>query len=114
VVLQTIEVAKQLSVPVLNMHLNNGVYFTLLSHLSDESTIMEYVNRLFHMHIHDACYRDNHLPFGEGKLNLAKYLHLARTQDCRAVLEVKTVVGLRKSVKWLEKKGYICETNRTC
>jgi sugar phosphate isomerase/epimerase len=186
-VLQTIEAAKQLSVPVLNMHLNNGVYFTLptrkvflfeeyeseyfqkltafrdvctaaiggadikicvengggdfapdsftrkgldlllksqafaltfdighnASHaFADEPTIMECVNRLFHMHIHDACDRSNHLPLGEGELDLAKYLDLARTHDCRAVLEVKTAAGCQKSVNWLKVRGYICEMNR--
>lgn len=186
-VLQTIEAAKQLSVPVLNMHLNNGVYFTLptrkvflfeeyeseyfqkltafrnvctaaiggadikicvengggdfapdsftrkgldlllksqafaltfdighnASHaFADEPTIMECIIRLFHMHIHDACNQNNHLPLGEGELDLAKYLGLARTHDCRSVLEVKTVAGLQKSVNWLKERGYICETNR--
>lgn len=186
-VLQTIEVAKRLSVPILNMHLNNGVYFTLpnrktylfeeyeseylqkltvfrdkcevtigtadikicvengggnfapdlftrkgldlllqsqmfaltfdighnASHVfADEPTIMECINRLFHMHIHDASDRSNHLPLGEGELDLAKYLDLARTHHCRAVLEVKTVAGLRKSVNWLKERGYICEPNK--
>jgi len=181
-VLQTIEAAKQLSIPVLNMHLNNGVYFTLptqkvflfeeyeseylqkliafrdactaaigtadikicvengggdfapdlftrkgldlllqsqtfaftfdighnASHVfADEPTIMECVNRLFHMHIHDASGRSNHLPLGEGELDLAKYLDLARIHYCRAVLEVKTVAGLLKSVNWLKERNYI-------
>lgn len=52
------------------------------------------------------------IALGTGEFDLAKYLHLARTQDHRAVLEVKTVVGLRKSVNWLKERSYICETNR--
>lgn len=186
-VLQTIEAAKQLSMPVLNMHLNSGVYFTLptkkvylfeeyeseyfqkltafrdactaaigsaeikicvenaggdfatdsftrkgldlllksqafaltfdighnASHaFVDEQTIIECADSLFHMHIYDACERSNHLPLGEGKLDLVKYLDLARMHNCRAVLEVKMVEGLRKSVNWLKERDYICEMNR--
>jgi len=180
-VLQTIEAAKQLSVPVLNMHLNSGVWFTLpdkkvflfdeyeqeyirkltdfrnactaavgdadikicvencgdyacfpylqkglallfespafaltfdIGHnagadYSDEPTIMEHIECLHHMHIHDASGRKNHLKLGDGDVDIAKYLDLAQEHDCRAVLEVKTVDGLRQSVNWLKERGYI-------
>jgi sugar phosphate isomerase/epimerase len=180
-VLETIDIAKQLSMPVLNMHLNSGVYFTLPARMvflfeeyedkylqrmtafrdacttvigdaeikicventggdfapdsftrrgldlllennafaltfdighnasgvfADEPTIMEYGNRLYHMHIHDAYGWKHHLPLGEGELGLVKYLELARTHNCRAVLEVKSLSGLRKSVDWLKERGY--------
>jgi len=182
-VLQTIEIAKQLSVPVLNMHMNSGVWFTLpdkkvflfekyereymqklngfrdvctesigdtnikicvencgdfgnkayiknglslllnstvfsltfdIGHnakagFTDESVIMERINRLSHMHIHDALpeAKSDHLTLGEGELNLAKYLYLAKKYNCQAVLEVKTVEGLRHSVDWLKERDYI-------
>jgi|LSQX01.2.fsa_nt_gb sugar phosphate isomerase/epimerase len=182
-VLQTIEIAKQLSVPVLNMHMNSGVWFTLpdkkvflfekygqeymwklnafrdacteaigdanikicvencgdfgnkayiknglslllnstvfsltfdIGHnanagFTDESVIMERINRLNHMHIHDALpeAKSDHLTLGEGELNLAKYLYLAKKYNCQAVLEVKTVEGLRHSVDWLKERDYI-------
>ncbi|MDD4495934.1 MAG: sugar phosphate isomerase/epimerase [Eubacteriales bacterium] len=177
-VLQTIEVAKRLSVPILNMHLHSGVWFTLpdkkvflfdeyereylrkltafrdacaavisdadikicvencgdfgksyirkgialllespafaltfdIGHnagadYSDEPIIMEYADRLAHFHIHDASSRSNHLMLGDGDVDLPKYLDLAKAYDCRAVLEVKTVDGLRQSVNWLKKRG---------
>ena len=174
--LQTIEVAQQLKVPILNMHLHSGVYFTLpdkkvflyekyeseyLQNLtafrdtceaaigntdikicvencgdfanlyvqksldillessafaltfdvghnagagySDEPTIIKYADRLAHFHIHDAIGKSNHLVLGSGDVDLQKYLELAKSYNCRGVLEVKTVTGLRESVVWLRK-----------
>jgi sugar phosphate isomerase/epimerase len=180
-VLQTIEVAKQLSVPVLNMHLHSGVWFTLpnkkiflfdeyeqeyickltafrdscatavgdsdmkicvencgdygdkpflrkglalllespafaltydvghsaASDYVDEPTIMRYIENLYHIHIHDSSGRKSHLKLGDGDVDIAKYLDLVKKHDCRAVLEVKTVDGLRQSVDWLKAGGYI-------
>ena len=177
--IRTIDNAKQLSIPILNMHLNPGVWFTLpdkrvslfdeyeseymqklnafrdtctaaigdsdilicvencgdfgdkpylqkslelllqspaftltfdVGHnaeasYSDEPTIMEYADRLVHFHIHDASGRSNHLTLGEGDVDLKKYLDLAIAHDCRAVIEVKTVYGLQKSVEWLKARG---------
>ena len=177
-VLQTIETAKQLAVPVLNMHLHSGVWFTLpdkkvflfdeyepeyikkltafrdvctaaisntdikicvencgdyarfpylkkglmlllespvfaltfdvghnaAADYADEPTIMEHIENLYHMHIHDASGRKNHLKLGDGDVDIAKYLDLAKEHDCRVVLEVKTIDGLRQSVDWLKGK----------
>lgn len=176
-VLQTIELAKRLRIPVLNMHLSKGVYFTLpdkkvylfdeyedfyLSKLTDfrdrcekaiggedikicienaggydkeflqkglallleskafaltfdighnvgigggdEEVIMSHKTKLCHMHIHDAKNKCNHLPLGTGELDLPKYFYLAKTQNCRVVLETKTVVGLKESVEWIKSR----------
>jgi sugar phosphate isomerase/epimerase len=73
----------------------------------DEPTIMEHIESLYHMHIHDANGHKNHLKLGDGDVDIAKYLDLAKERDCRAVLEVKTVEGLRQSVDWLKERGYI-------
>ncbi len=182
-VLQTIELAKQLSVPILNMHLYSGVHFTLpdkkvflfeeygqeylrkltafedacekaigdanikicvencsgysrapfmiksldmllkssvfaltldIGHNAgtgffDEPIIMERADCLYHMHIHDAKTNEkrDHLTLGERELDLIKYLNLAKTHNCRAVIEVKTVAGLRQSVEWLKGRYYL-------
>lgn len=180
-VLQVIDIAKQLGVPLLNMHMNRGDHFTLpdgkvalyevykseylqklvdfrdkctaaigdanitislencgdyercgfmregldvllqspafalcfdIGHnaaadYADEQAIMERANRLCHMHIHDARGHVNHLPLGEGDVDLLKYLDLAKKHDCRAMLEVKTAAGLRSAVDWLIERGYI-------
>ena len=180
-VLRTIEVAKQLAVPVLNLHLHPGIQITLpdrkaflfdeyeqdymrnlnafrdactvavgdadmkicvencgdygdkqylckglalLLHSSafaltfdvghnaaadyvDKPTVMEHIDSLHHMHIHDASGRNNHLKLGDGNVDIEKYLNLAQEHDCRSVLEVKTVEGLQQSVNWLKERGYI-------
>lgn len=126
-VLQTVAHAKQLSIPVLTMHLSRGVYFTLpekkglalllesaafaltfdIGHNagvggSDEAIIMRHKDRLCHMHMHDAMGKSSHLPLGAGELDLPKYLYLASTQKCRVVLDTKTITGLKESVAWLK------------
>lgn len=56
-----------------------------------------------HMHLHDAVRGTgkNHLPLGCGELDIAQKLRLAEKQDCRVVVEVKTVKDLSESVKKL-------------
>lgn len=175
-VLDTIGIAKQLNIKVLNMHMVKGVYFTLpdrkvllfseykmqylksiiefrdvcesaigdadikiciencdgyedfqkeaielllQSHVfaltfdvghnhgiggADEDFIMNHSDRLHHVHLHDAQGRKNHFALGTGEMNVEKYINLAKEQNCRVVLETKTIDGLRQSVEWL--KGY--------
>jgi len=74
---------------------------------TDEPAIMRRAERLCHFHIHDAKGKDNHLTLGTGELDIGDYLDLAKTHDCRAVLEVKTVEGLRQSVDWLKENGAV-------
>lgn len=175
-VIDTIELAKILRVPVLNMHLSKGVYFTLpdkkvylfseykdiylesIKHFinlcesavkdsnikiclentdgftdfhidalelfmkspvfaltfdighdycigrCDESVIQHYGRKLCHMHMHDANSNGkNHLALGTGEIDLPKYLALAENNNCRIVLETKTVDGLKKSAEWIER-----------
>ena len=179
-VLATIELAKKLDVPILNMHLSKGVYFTtpklkiylyneyidtylaslesfrdkceqaignanikiciensggydqdfLIRGLTlllkskvfgltydighnasigggDEAVILGHENKLCHMHIHDAIGKRNHLPLGTGELDLPKYFDLANRNNCRVVLEAKTIEGLRQSVGWLDEEQII-------
>ena len=172
-VADTIELAKQLGAPVINMHLSCGVYFTLpdrkvylfseyreqylesivnfremctdaigdsgikiciencdgfpqfqkealqillaspvfgltfdIGHNHscgglDEPYIIENKGYLHHMHMHDALGKKNHMALGTGELNLDGYLQLAKSQDCRIVLETKTIAGLTQSVNWI-------------
>lgn len=174
-ILSSIEIAKELEIPILNMHMNNGVYFTLptgkvylfkeykenyLSNLEkfrnacekaigksnikiciensdgyrdftmegieillrskvfgltfdighnhningiDESFIKRYVDKLYHMHIHDATGNKNHLALGNGEINIKEKLNLAKKYNCTCVLETKTIEGLRESVRNLRK-----------
>lgn len=173
-VLSTIDLAKQLKIPVLNMHMSNGVYFTMpnekvylfhqykdiyLTKLKefrelcvaaigdrniklciencsgykefvmegielllesnvfaltfdighshgvkgiDEPFIHKHLDRLHHMHAHDARGRKDHLSLGTGDINISERLSLAREHHCRVVLETKTIEGLRQSVAYLK------------
>lgn len=73
---------------------------------TDEPILTERVERLHHVHCHDALGRKNHLTLGTGELDLPKYLTLARAHNCRVVLETKTVEALRQSVAWLDQNGF--------
>jgi len=55
------------------------------------------------MHIHDVVGRKNHLPLGTGELDLLKYFDLANGNNCRVVIETKTIDGLKQSVDWMSK-----------
>ncbi len=171
--LASIELAKKLTVPIINMHLVSGVYFTMPSSkvylyekyatlyherlaafrdiceraldgadiricvenpfmgfqhhaldilleskafgltfdighnvgndYRDEPVITRHIDRLTHMHIHDAdpVTKKNHLVLGTGGLDLQSYFSLAQQHTCRAVIETKTIEGLRASVNYL-------------
>lgn len=69
---------------------------------TDEEFILERRSKLCHMHIHDARGPKNHMTLGSGEIDLTRYISLADELGCRAVIETKTVDGLRKSVGWLK------------
>ena len=178
-VLSTIDIAKELSAPIINMHLSKGVYFTLpnekiflyekycdfyletmtkfrskcetaieTSDISiciencdmfydfqktgiemllespvfglthdighdysagniNENFIIKHMNRLMHMHIHDATRTKNHLILGTGEIDMQTALQVALQNNCRCVLETKTVAGLQQSVLYLKQVGFI-------
>lgn len=67
----------------------------------DENIILNYGEKLCHMHMHDANSKGkNHLTLGTGEIDLSKYFDLAEKNNCRVVLETKTVDGLRKSAEY--------------
>ncbi len=70
---------------------------------TDEDFIMKHGDRLNHIHLHDAEGKKNHLALGTGEMDIEKYLILAKEQNCRVVLETKTIDGLRQSVEWINK-----------
>ena len=71
---------------------------------ADEEFIMKHKDRLHHIHLHDAQGRKNHLALGAGEIDIKKYIDIANEQNCRVVLETKTIDGLKQSVEWL--KGF--------
>lgn len=71
----------------------------------DCAFILERKARLRHMHVHDAVLpNSDHRPLGEGEMDIPRFLELAHSVNATAVLEVKTEVGLRKSLRWLEQQ----------
>lgn len=66
----------------------------------DHPFIMQHLDRLFHMHIHGAIGKKNHLPLTESHLNWRETLKIGRPH--RAVIEVKTPQFLMESVEALE------------
>jgi sugar phosphate isomerase/epimerase len=77
------------------------------AHEADMPWILDHRDRLIHFHIHDATENPprNHLALGEGELNTAERLDLARQRSARCVLETKTAEALRKSAAWLRERG---------
>lgn len=73
----------------------------------DEPFIEERMDRLRHLHIHDALGKRNHLGLGDGEVDIARYLRLAEKKNCRCVLETKTVAALRASVDYLRNLGAV-------
>ncbi len=71
----------------------------------DVPFIMENQEHLIHFHIHDGSENPpkNHLALGDGEIDLAERLVLAKRRNARCVLETKTIEALRKSVEWLHR-----------
>lgn len=186
-VTETISIAKRIGIPLLNMHLSQGTYFTLpdrkvylfeeyredyfsrlrdfreactravgdsdiricventgtfsapfiaeslaclldspvfaltfdtghdaVRNFSQRPIIDRHIDRLIHMHLHDAILTDNrghdHLPLGDGVLPITDYLHLAKKHNCRVLIEVKTVSGLEMSIEYLRKHHLLSVT----
>ena len=76
------------------------------THEVDVPFIETNVEKLCHMHVHDATESParNHLALGDGELDLMARLSLAAEHNARCVLETKTIEALRKSVTWLAER----------
>ncbi len=72
---------------------------------ADERFILEHKDRLCHFHIHDCDIKSNHLGFGEGGLDLVRYLNLAKELGATAVAEVKESGALIRSREYMIQSG---------
>lgn len=68
---------------------------------ADDLFYEKHAKRIRHMHIHDANPQTCHLIFGEGELDIHKYFSFASDNDCRVVIETKSIAGLKKSIEFL-------------
>ncbi len=67
----------------------------------DEPFYQAHKNKLMHMHGHDARGKQDHLPLGDGEIDLPARFALAEKRGARIVLETKTIRALRTSVSRL-------------
>lgn len=178
VLCDVIELSKQLKIPIINMHMNMGIYFTLpteriylyekygssymkkinifgdlvekllkgsniklsientgiydidyitkavdnlikkesiiltwdighdySSGNKDEIYIRSNINKIKHMHIHDAIGEKNHLPAFSGEIDIKEKLEVGMINNSTCVLETKTIKGLKESIYNLQAKG---------
>ena len=83
--------------PVFALTLDTGHEYCL--NFADSHVFEKYPEKLVHLHLHDALGTKCHLPLGEGSVDIESKLAALRGDTC--LIEVKTVVGLEKSVKHL-------------
>lgn len=67
----------------------------------DELFIRSHIDRLRHIHLHDAAGGHDHLALGSGEVDVPSVLDLSRTYRCTTVLETKTIAALRASATYL-------------
>lgn len=73
----------------------------------DEDFILSHKDRLKHFHIHDCVEgKKDHRTLGTGVLNVERYLRMAESLGCTAVVETKTVDSLRRSMDWIRRKTW--------
>ena len=72
----------------------------------DEAWILAHADRLKHFHIHDCLEgKKDHRTLGTGVLDVKRYLALAESLGCSAVVETKTVESLEKSMAWIREEA---------
>ena len=66
-------------------------------------------DKLKHFHIHDGNENPpkNHLALGDGEIDLAERLNLAKECNARCLLETKTIKALKESMTWISENDYI-------
>lgn len=72
----------------------------------DTDFILSNIKYIRHFHLHDATEKSNHLPFGDGEMDLQSKIDIAKANNCTCVIETKTIEGLRKSVDAINKGKY--------
>ncbi len=86
--------------PVFGLTFDIGHNYT--SGNMDEDWILSHKDRLHHFHIHDASgSKNDHRALGTGELDIRRYLALAESLGCTAVIETKTLESLRQSIDWI-------------
>lgn len=91
---------KAITYPNVNLTWDTG--HDAVSNFTDKQYLMKHVNKIAHMHFHDAKGQNDHqVPF-DGELNISELIEFAKQQDIRMLIEVKTKDSLKKSVEILK------------
>lgn len=80
---------------------------------ADEQFIITHKDKLFHVHLHDSIGKNDHMPLGDGEIDLNQRLSTAEACQCSCVVETKTIAALKKSVSWLRNHG-LCVGKEHC
>ncbi len=72
---------------------------------NDREFIIDHLDKIRHMHIHDAIGEDHHLALGSGEMKLERYIGFAKNYDIRCVIEAKTIKALTESIEQLPEYG---------
>lgn len=72
----------------------------------DREFILSNIKHIKHFHLHDAIGKSNHLPLGDGEMDIQSKIDIAKTYNCTCVIETKTIEGLRRSVDAIDKGKY--------
>jgi len=67
----------------------------------DWTFLQSHSTRIRHMHVHDCQGQRDHLPFGEGDLDIPTEINFASQSAAKIVLEVKTAEALKRTVETL-------------
>lgn len=70
-------------------------------HRVDRKFLDDHASRITHMHLHDCHDQQDHLPFGEGDVDIRAELAFVEGSCQRAVIEVKTQTALERAVQRL-------------
>lgn len=71
----------------------------------DAHVYERYPEKLIHLHLHDSNGTKAHLPLGTGKVDSRAKLAMPTVDT--VLIEVKTLAGLEKSIKYLKKENLI-------
>ena len=67
---------------------------------NDKNYYLKNIDKIIHLHLHDAVGDKNHLPLGTGEIDIKNIMALTENKVKSIILETKTVAGLEKSVEY--------------
>ena len=90
-----------------NVNLTWDTGHDAVSNFTDKKYLMKHVDKITHMHFHDAKGQNDHqIPF-DGELNISEIIEFAKERNIKMLIEVKTSEALKKSVNILSEKNLI-------